>query len=221
MGVCLVFLASSAQAEDQDNDDSRYILRFFGVDIGLVEPVGSAEAFYLPNTIALANGAPEPFSDYFSAGITTNFYAGVMTTEGFEASISFKITKVNFTNFSEGIIQSGTSESSGGGSFSSYLLGSQIYLGQRLKPLKSGKGSLYFGVAGDFSTLKHYSQQFTAAEDQTLSISFIAGQEIQLIKDRNSERVFTFRVQTEFVALASSSRPRYVGLTFGIRQYFH
>ncbi len=216
----VVFFGAPAWGQDGDSGESNYSLKFFGVDLGLVKPIGSAEAFYLPNTIALSGGAPAPYSDYFSAGITTNFYAGVMTDEGFEASISFKITKVNYTNFAEGIVQSEVSEFSRGSSFTSYLLGSQIYLGQRMKPFKGGQESLYFGVAGDFSSLKHYSTGLTIPEDQTLSVSFIAGQEIPLIKDKRGERIFTFRVQTEFVALASSSRPRYIGLTFGIRQYF-
>ena len=215
----VLFLPLEVYAQGNEVRESNDNLKFFGVDLGVVRPVGSAGLFYLPNTIAFADGAPEPYSNYFSAGITTNFYAGLMTAEGFEASVSFKITKVNYTNFAEGIIQSGVSDVSRSGAFSSYLLGSQVYLGQRLRPVATGKESLYFGIAADISALKHYSDQLTVPEDQTLSVSFIAGEEIVLAKDGQSGGSFTFRLQTEFVALASSERPRYIGLTFGIRQY--
>jgi hypothetical protein len=218
--VLLFFSASDVEAEDSGGGPEEHNLKFFGADIGVVSPIGSAESFFLPNTIAFSRGAPEPYADYFSAGITTNFYAGIMTDKGFESSISFKITKVNYSNFAEGIIQAETRDITRSGSFSSYLLGSQVYIGQRMKPISESKESLYFGVAADFSTLKHYSNLITAADDQTLGVSFIAGQEVLLLNDRNTQRLFTFRVQVEFVAIASSERARYFGLTFGFRQYF-
>jgi len=214
----LLFLASAVHAVEREEQSDN--LKFFGVDIGAVKPIGRSGLFYLPNTIAFADGAPEPYADYFSAGITTNFYAGLMTPDGFEASVSFKITKVNYTNFAEGIIRAESNTVTAGATFSSYLLGSQLYLGQRLKSVADSKESLYFGVAADVSALKHYSSsQATVPEDQTLSVSFIAGEEILLARDTAGRGRFTFRIQTEFVALASSQRPRFFGLTFGIRQY--
>ncbi len=218
--LALMAFASVALADDDGSDPGKHNMRFFGADIGVVEAIGSAEAFFLPNTIALAEGAPEPFADYFSAGVTTNFYAGIMTAQGFESSVSFKITKVNYTNLAEGIIQAEIRDLTTSGSYSSYLLGSQIYIGQRMQPISKSKESLYFGIAADFSTLKHYSNLAVAPDDQTFSLSFIAGEEVLLLNDKNTERMFTFRAQVEFVALASSERSRYLGLTFGFRQYF-
>ncbi len=218
--MSLMMSASDLFADDNGSDPGSHNRRFFGADIGVVEPIGSAEAFFLPNTIAFAEGAPEPFADFFSAGITTNFYAGIMTEQGFESSVSFKITKVNYTNLAQGIIQAETRDLTTGGSYSSYLLGSQVYIGQRMQPISKSKESLYFGIAADFSTLKHYSNLAVVPDDQTFSVSFIAGEEILLLNDKSTDRLFTFRAQIEFVALASSERARYIGLTFGFRQYF-
>jgi len=218
--MSLISPASGVWADDGGTDPASHNRKFFGADIGVMNPIGSAEKFFLPNTVIPARGAPEPFANFFSAGITTNFYAGVMTQQGFESWVSFKISKVNYTNLAEGDIQGATREITQSGSFSSYLLGSQIYIGQRMQSLSKSKESLYFGVAGDFSTLKHYSNLVTAPEDQTFSLSFMAGEEILLLNDKNTDRIFTFLVQVEFVALASSERARYIGLTFGFRQYF-
>lgn len=193
---------------------------FWGVDIGLAIPTGSSERFNAPNFIEFFE-APRPFSEHYRESYTTNFYGGIITELGFEASISFRITKINYSNEGESKINA-ESDSRDLGSvadFSSYLLGTQVYIGQRMNPIIERGESLYFGVAAEFSTLKHYSNFVNTLDEGTYSFSFIFGDEIPLQRDPRTFQMLTLRLQGEFVALASNIRPRFFQLTFGVRGY--
>ena len=197
---------------------------YWGVDVGLAIPTGSSARFNSPLSIDFFE-APRPFSDYYRESYTTNFYVGIITELGFEASISFRITKINYSNEGESIINEDNEELIIGGvnspiaDFSSYLLGSQVYIGQRMKPINERGESLYFGVAAELSTLKHYSQFVNTPEEGTYSFSFIVGDEIPIQKDPHTFQMLTLRLQGEFVAMASNDRPRFFQLTFGVRGY--
>ena len=197
---------------------------YWGVDVGLAIPTGSSARFNSPLSIDFFE-APRPFSDYYRESYTTNFYVGIITELGFEASISFRITKINYSNEGESIINEDNEELIIGGvnspiaDFSSYLLGTQVYIGQRMKPINERGESLYFGVAAELSTLKHYSQFVNTPEEGTYSFSFIVGDEIPIQKDPRAFQMLTLRLQGEFVAMASNDRPRFFQLTFGVRGY--
>lgn len=197
---------------------------YWGVDVGLTIPTGSSARFNSPLSIDFFE-APRPFSDYYRESYTANFYVGIITELGFEASISFRITKINYSNEGESIINEDNEELIIGGvnspiaDFSSYLLGTQVYIGQRMKPINERGESLYFGVAAELSTLKHYSQFVNTPEEGTYSFSFIVGDEIPIQKDPRTFQMLTLRLQGEFVALASNDRPRFFQLTFGVRGY--
>lgn len=197
---------------------------FWGVDVGLTIPTGSSARFNSPLSIDFFE-APRPFSDYYRESYTANFYVGVITELGFEASISFRITKINYSNEGQSIINEDNEELIIGGvnspiaDFSSYLLGTQVYIGQRMKPINERGESLYFGVAAELSTLKHYSRFVNTPEEGTYSFSFIVGDEIPIQKDPHTFQMLTLRLQGEFVALASNARPRFFQLTFGVRGY--
>ncbi len=200
---------------------------FWGADVGLTIPTGSSERFNSPLSIDFFE-APRPFADFYRESFTANFYGGIITELGFEASISFRITKINYSNEGESIINIDSEALNTGGQggqdspisdFSSYLLGTQIYIGQRMNPIGDRGESLYFGVAAELGTLKHYSDFVNTPEEGTYSFSFIVGDEIPIQKDPRTFQMLTLRLQGEFVALASNDRPRFFQLTFGVRGY--
>lgn len=208
----------------KEEEDGAFNHSFWGMDIGLTIPTGSSERFNSPLSIDFFE-APRPFADFYRESYTVNFYGGIITELGFEASISFRITKVNYSNEGESIINADSEARNIGdpnspiADFSSYLLGTQVYIGQRMNPINERGESLYFGVAAELSTLKHYSDFVNTPEEGTYSFSFIVGDEIPLQKDPHTFQMLTLRLQGEFVAMASNIRPRFFQLTFGIRGY--
>ncbi|MFQ5606817.1 MAG: hypothetical protein ACE5GA_02635 [Candidatus Zixiibacteriota bacterium] len=209
--------------EDVPEDDGGVINHtFWGVDLGLSIPTGSSKRFNSPLFVDFFE-APRPFSEFYREGFTVNFYAGMITELGFEASLSFRATKINYSNEGESEIQTALEDIGINGAendLSSYLLGTQAYIGQRMNPISRRGESLYFGVAAELSTLKHYSNFIPAPEEGAFSFSFIAGDEIPLQKDPHSFQMLTLRLQGEFNAFASNDRPRFFHLTFGLRGYF-
>lgn len=210
--------------EEDDGGSSNHT--FWGTDVGLTIPIGSSERFNSPLSIDFFE-APRPFSDFYRESLTVNFYGGIITELGFEASISFRITKINYSNEGQSRINVASDSLDFGGQnspiadFSSYLLGTQVYIGQRMKPISERGESLYFGVAAELGTLKHYSDFVNTPEEGTFSFSFIVGDEIPIQKDPRTFQMLTLRLQGEFVALASNDRPRFFQLTFGVRGYIN
>lgn len=198
--------------ENGDGYDYAYNHSFWGIDFGVSMPTGSSKRLFTPTDIVFFE-APEPYANYFRAGPSANFYLGMMTEEGFEASIGFHMTKLNFSNEARPYI------SDENGTYSSYLIGTQVYLGQRIKPVRRRRESLYFGVAAELSSLKHYSSGFDGPDDETFALSFIAGDEIPFQVDPSGFQMLALRIQVEYVALASVERPRFVSLSFGVRYY--
>lgn len=192
--------------------------RFWSLEFGPSFPTGSSERFYIPTNIIGVN-PPEPYSNYYREGYSVNLATGVMTELGFEAALAFRITKINFTNRASALIVSDPANSLIERTYSSYLLGTQIYLGQRMKPLAEREESLFFGVAVELGALKHYSERFSTPEEGTFALSVIAGDEIPLQRDPEDLSMIALRVQLEVVALASEERPRFFHLTFGVRGY--
>lgn len=213
-------LAQRGADSDSGSDaaEPKEYQRFWSLDFGPSFPIGSSEDIFIPTNIIRVN-PPEPYSDYFREGYTMNLATGVMTDLGFEASLSFRITKVNFNNQATAQIITDTRDQLRETTYSSYLMGTQFYIGQRMKPLYEREESLYFGIGFELGAIKHYSDRFSTPDDETFALSFIVGDEIPLQRDPESTSMVALRIQTEFVALASQERPRFIHLTFGIRGY--
>lgn len=203
---------------EYEEETGVYNRRFWALEFGPSFPVGSSERIYIPTNIIGVN-PPEPYSEFYREGYSVNIATGVMTELGFEASLSFRITKINFTNRATAQILSDSRDNLNETTYSSYLLGTQLYLGQRLKPITERGESLFFGVGLELGAVKHYSERFSADDDASFALSVIAGDEIPLQRDPDNFSMLTLRIQTEFVALANEERPRFVHLTFGIRGY--
>ncbi|HSH00031.1 MAG TPA: hypothetical protein VLB27_08275, partial [candidate division Zixibacteria bacterium] len=125
-----------------EEEDYTYNHHFWGVEFGPSFPVGSSKRFYLPRNIVF-NQSPEPYSEFFREGYSANVYTGIMTDDGFEASLSFRMTKINYTNQGTAQNLDDVRDIAPNATFSSYLLGTQVFLGQRLKPIYSRRESLY------------------------------------------------------------------------------
>lgn len=201
-----------------EEDASLYTRTFWSLEFGPSFPIGSSEAFYIPTNIIGVN-PPEPYANFFREGYTINIATGIMTDLGFEASLSFRITKVNYNNRATAQILADTRALFFETTYSSYIIGTQVYLGQRLKPISEREESLYFGVGMELGALKHYSSRISAADKGTFALSVIVGDEIPIQRDPKSFAMLTLRIQAEFVAMANQERPRFLHLTFGIRGY--
>ena len=222
LSICPATVVSQNVGENDDNDErsakqetnenpGRHT--FWQVDLGLAKPIGSSEKFNGPTAI-VTFPAPRPYTYFFREGYTANFAGGYMTDDGYDASISFRITKVNYNNQGAREIRLVTDED-----FSSYLLETQFYLGRRIHSVRRKSASPYFGVAGSFGSLEHYSARLSVPDEATFTVSGIVGYEVPLQIDQVTSQMITIRLQAELVALASGERPRYINLTFGIRGY--
>ncbi|MCH9032496.1 MAG: hypothetical protein IIB00_09600 [candidate division Zixibacteria bacterium] len=202
-----------AQTAEQETNENTGRHTFWQVDLGMSIPSGSSDIFNGPTEVVFFE-APRPYKDHYRSGFTANFAGGYMTDDGYDASISFRITKVNYNNLGTSLILLATQEE-----FSSYLLETQFYLGRRIHSVRRKSASPYFGVAGSFGSLEHYSARLSVPDEATFTLSGIAGYEVPLQIDPVTSQMITIRLQAELVALASGERPRYVNLTFGIRGY--
>ena len=201
------------QTTKQETNENPGRHTFWQVDLGVSIPSGTTDIFNGPTEIVFFE-APRPYKDHYRDGFTANFAGGYMTDDGYDASISFRITKVNYNNLGTSQILLSTPEE-----FSSFLLETQFYLGRRIHSVRRKTASPYFGVAGSFGSLEHYSAKLKVPDEATFTLSGIVGYEVPLQIDEVTSQMITIRFQAEMVALASGERPRYLNLTFGIRGY--
>jgi len=191
--------------------------RYWQVDLGVAFPVGTTRKFNAPQDIFFLDPA-QAYTDYYRAGYSANFQFGVSTDEGYDAAVSLRITKVNYTNLATSLIQS--NELGSEAEYSSYLFETQLSASRRVRPFFTREESLYFGVAVSLGSLEHYAARLQVPDEASFSVSLFAGDEIPLFRDPDEPwRMLTFRPQFEFTAIANDTRPRYTAITFGIRGY--
>lgn len=215
--------SDGATLEDYEEESlpEHTYFKFLGVDLGLAAPTGSSTFFNSPTGPQGPYSSPRSYSDWYREGYLANVYTGIITEDGFEASISFHMTKINYTNEATAIIQTDLDQlSEFGSSVSSYIFSTQLYIGQRMKPIWRRQESIYAGAALELGTLTHESSRVNFRNEPTYALSLIGGYEIPISRSGESFDMFTMRIQSEFVAIASDERPRFFYLSFGIRQYF-